>query len=662
VAWLFVVWLGLAVAAQEEGASTSTAAALEEVRQDLAALRFEKALSSIEALIADPRLTHEDRIAALILRSQAHVSYGDLDGAEDDYREILLLRPAYAPEESLTPPKAMARYTRVRDSVVGAVVLTVVPPDAAVLVDGLEVVVPADGMLRLLAGSRVLRAQRPGFDPEEHALEIAAGATVPLRLQLMPNARTVVIRTRPEGVQVTVDGVSAGLTAPPEGSSARGLGELTLENLALGEHSFGLAKRCYRDVAYEEIVTVDLSDYSPKVCDPVVLEPARSRLVLRGVPDGAAVQIDGAPVASGPVEDLQVCPGESTLDVVARGRTLGRSKESFPLEGVRDVEIEPRPNVVLVGAADWPPGLRAFASGVNDLGRVEPGRSDLTDPESWKRIPLPPDADVAVAILPPVSERAGERWLLYSPLLGTAHVVDDVDLALPRPSWSETSLGIQLVDSDLWGPALVAVVAADGPGTAVHPGDRIVAVGSQAIRGAAEARALIAALPTTGPVALQIESAGGERRTIELTGVDSPVLLPPGRRAGAAGAWIAAWASADGAAGVPARRPAALANLALMLEDAGRSAAALETWRRVRWGARTGIGDGTTAYYTGRVLEALARENDAVEAYRTAGRSASTTFNDLGPAVAPAADDHLADLGVATERGARSSAPPVTGR
>jgi ribose 5-phosphate isomerase len=99
-----------------------------------------------------------------------------------------------------------------------------------------------------------------------------------------------------------------------------------------------------------------------------------------------------------------------------------------------------------------------------------------------------------------------------------------------------------------------------------------------------------------------------------------------------------------------------------MLEDAGRSAAALETWRRVRWGARTGIGDGTTAYYTGRVLEALARENDAVEAYRTAGRSASTTFNDLGPAVAPAADDHLADLGVATERGARSSAPPVTGR
>jgi len=653
VAWLFVLWLGLvglAIGAQDGAEGPSPSSALEEARQDLAALRFEKALSSIEALMADPRLTREDRIAALILRSQAHVSYGDLDGAENDYRELLLLLPAYTPEDSLTPPKAMARFTKVRDTLVGSVALTVEPPDARVLADGLEVVVPADGALRLLAGNRVLRADRPGFDPEERSVEVAAGGTVPLRLQLVPNARTVVIRTRPEGVRVAVDGVGVGETALPEGSAAPGVGELTLENLSLGEHSFGLTKPCYRSAVREEIVTVDLADHSPIVYEPIVLEPARSRLVLRGVPEGAAVEVDGQPMAHAPVEELQVCPGEATLGVVARGRTLWRSKESFPLEGVVEVEIEPRPNVVLVGAGDWPPGLRAFAAKLNDLGRAEPEGSDLADPKAWERFPLPPDADLAVAILPPVTGRSAERWLLHSPVLGTVHAVNDSDLDLLRPSWRETGIGALLVDSDVSGPALVAVVTAGGPAAStLRPGDRIVAVGSRAVGGAAEARRMISALPAPGPVALEIESVGGQRRAVELAGVESPVLLPPAQRAGAEGAWIAAWASSDGAAGVPERRATALANLALLLEDAGRAAAALDTWRRVRWGKRAGIGDGTTAYYTGRVLEALAREKEAVEAYRTASRSVNTTFTDLGPSVAPAAGDHLADLGVVAD-------------
>jgi len=653
VVWLLVVWLGLAglpIGAQDDADRPSPSAALDEARQDLAALRFEKALSSIEALMADPRLTREDRIAALILRSQAHVSYGDLDGAENDYRELLLLLPAYTPEDSLTPPKAMARFTKVRDALVGSVALTVEPPDARVLADGLEVVVPADGALRLLAGNRVLRADRPGFDPEERSVEVAAGGTVPLRLQLVPNARTIVIRTRPEGVQVTVDGVGIGETALPEGPAAPGVGELTVENLSLGEHSFGLSKPCYRSAVREEIVTVDLADYSPIVYEPIVLEPARSRLVLRGVPEGAAVEIDGEPVARAPVEELQVCPGEATLGVVARGRTLWRSKESFPLEGVVEVAIEPRPNVVLVGSADWPPGLRTLAAQLNDLGRMEPGVSGFTDPKAWERVPLPADADLAVAILPPAAGGSAERWLLYSPVLGTVHAVTDSDLDLPRPSWRETGIGVLLVDSDAGGPALVAVVAAGGPAAAsLRPGDRIVAVGSRAVGGAAEARRMISVLPAPSPVALEIQSVEGERRAVELTGVESPVLLPPGRRAGVVGAWIAAWAGSDAAAGVPERRAAALANLALALEDAGRAAAALEVWRRVRWGARAGIGDGTTAYYTGRVLEALAREKEALEAYRAAARSVSTTFDDLGPSVAPAADDHLADLGVAAD-------------
>ena len=68
------------------------------------------------------------------------------------------------------------------------------------------------------------------------------------------------------------------------------------------------------------------------------------------------------------------------------------------------------------------------------------------------------------------------------------------------------------------------------------------------------------------------------------------------------------------------------------------------------WGKRTGIGRGTAAYYEGRALEALSREKEAIEAYHEASASASTAFGDHGPPVAPAADDHLADLGETPRR------------
>jgi hypothetical protein len=70
-------------------------------------------------------------------------------------------------------------------------------------------------------------------------------------------------------------------------------------------------------------------------------------------------------------------------------------------------------------------------------------------------------------------------------------------------------------------------------------------------------------------------------------------------------------------------------------------------WRRVRWAARPGVGDGTVSYYTARELETVSREEEARVAYGRASRTAATAFTDDGPRVAPAAADHLADLGVA---------------
>ena len=93
-----------------------------------------------------------------------------------------------------------------------------------------------------------------------------------------------------------------------------------------------------------------------------------------------------------------------------------------------------------------------------------------------------------------------------------------------------------------------------------------------------------------------------------------------------------------------------MANLALLLSAYGHPRLAVDAWRRVRWPARAGVGEGTRQYYLGRELERLGQEREAIAAHRAAAASQATAFNDEGPKVGPAAADRLADLGQSTAR------------
>ncbi len=68
-------------------------------------------------------------------------------------------------------------------------------------------------------------------------------------------------------------------------------------------------------------------------------------------------------------------------------------------------------------------------------------------------------------------------------------------------------------------------------------------------------------------------------------------------------------------------------------------------WRRVRFGERSGVGEGTVAYYLARDLEALGQEAAARELFEKAARSGATAFTDAGPEIGPAGADHARDLG-----------------
>jgi tetratricopeptide (TPR) repeat protein len=622
---------------------------LDAIREDLVNLRFESALAAIEALLARPGMSEAERAEALVLRAQAHVAFGDLDAAEEDYREILRMRPGYQPDASLTPSKAMERYRKVRSEMVGQLRVTLDPADSRLLVDGREVTPEVGGIVPILSGEHVIRAERAGHDPAQETVVVQAGKEQPLRLQLLPNARTVVLRTEPEGVEVLVDGVSMGLTARPDQGPGGGQGaaQIVLENVPLGEHSFELRKECYRTERLKDAVTIDLLDRSPKVYKPVELVPASSVLALAGGPSSAQVFVDGQAMGRLPVEPLSVCPGEREVEVRLAGRRLWRETVSLDEAVERRVEIRPRPNAALVGVAAWPRDLAEFGDRFSTLPDVAPPQGgDLSAPADWARVKLSDDTDLALAVVSAERGGAGDRWYLYSPTLRQVTRLDRAPEELQRPRWSRRLWGFQLVDSALAGTGFVVEVT---PGSAaaeagLQAGDRVTSVGGREVGGAAEVARTLAAAAPGRPIEIGWRTAGGEERAAEVTATNSP-LLEIGPAELPTTFLRAAWAVVDALAS-PEDAPAALSNLALVFGSLGQHDVAVDTWRRVRWEQRAGIGDGTRQYYLGRELEALGREADAIEAYRKAAASDATVVDDAGPRVAPAARDRLADLGV----------------
>jgi hypothetical protein len=496
----------------------------------------------------------------------------------------------------------------------------------------------AEGKIPLLAGPHLVRAEQAGHDPQEITVEVAAGAEVAAELRLVPNARTIVLETEPAGVEVKIDGAPAGVTARPEtGGPAR----IVVENLAPGEHTYELTKPCFRSERRRDVLTIDLLDHAPKRYDVVRLVPVASQLVFAGGLPGAEVRIDGEPAGQLPLAPVQVCPGAHRIEVHHGGRAIWVSTEEPAESEVRRIEVVPRPNVVLVGAAGWPERWESALSRYSlREARPAPFAGDPSRVSDWQAIELGPDTDLAIA----TGSGPDGAWALYSPHLATAARVESVEL-LARPSWLAPAWGLIAADLDDGGPPIVVEAPAAGAAAAagISPGARVVTVGGVQVDSAARLRGVLALATADKPLRVEWRAAGGGVRTAELRASRTPRLEGDRPIDGARAIVRAAWAVVDGLCD-PERAPAALSNLALLYSGAGRHDRAVETWRRVRWPARPGIGEGTARYYLGRELQLTGQTAAAAEALRAAAASEATAFDDEGPAVAPAARDRLLEL------------------
>jgi tetratricopeptide (TPR) repeat protein len=635
--------LALALVSLSSEAQEASSARLDAIREHLVQAHFEKALKEIEALLGEPSLSPAERGQALEMRAQAHVSLGALDAAERDYREILKLEPGYEPQPSLTPQKALQRFAAVRAQMVGRMKLTVEPKTARVTVDGVVVVADPDGIVPALAGDRALRVELAGHDPDDRVVAVEANKETAVEIRLSPNARSVVLRTEPEGVVVRVDGREAGTTA----RDANGTAELVLENLPLGEHVFELSRPCFATQTVRDVLTVDLLDREPKRYETVRLVPSRGRLTLRGGPPAAEVRIDDAVAGRLPASTLEACPGDHTLEIRTGGRILWRGPVALAEGGDAVVDVAPRPNLVFLGAEGADEGAATFLAAYTILERrALPAGFSPAAAEAWNALGLPKECDLALAVVP--ASRAGETdaWYLYSPILRRSAALVGPPRETSRPSWVVATWGFTTADRRAGGSPVVVEVESGSSAASIGltAGSRIASIGGHAVMRSAEVRSTLAAASVAKPIALEWTDGAGTKKAADLVGRAGPRLLLD-RAAPAASAVLAAWASVDAVADAE-RASHAWANLGLLFLDAGLAAQAEQAWRRVTWGERAGIGEGTRAYYLGVALEAQGKEDEATTLYRQAASTSARAFDDAGPGIAAAARDRLADLGV----------------
>ena len=645
LAWVAAPWI---VAQEPEEApqpappveATPSRELLDTIREDLVALRFEKALAALESLVTSPSLSDDERIEAMVLRSQTHAALGDFESAVESYRQILLRRPGWVPDRSLTPKKAMERFQSVRDGLIGSVRFALDPADATLWIDGQERLDTLES-LPLIAGTHEIRVGRRGHDPVEQTLEIGAGENVELSVALVPNARTVILRTEPDDVEVWLDGRLAGRTTRVTDFAAIGQApaQLVLEDVPLGEHTFEFRAECRRAEKIVDALNVDLLDRAPKRYDTVRLAESFVQLTPIGGPAGTELRVDGRTVTTLPAESVQACPGERDLRAVYAGRVLW-SERVHLVEGVPStLEIRARPNLALVGFDRLPRELEALQSSFN-FSRVEASSSaDFSLESTWAALVLEGHTDLVLA--PDLDSRQGtaSSWWLYSPVLRSFERLTRAATAT-EPSWSTVTWGLTLVDAD--GP-LVAENRRAGAGSPAA-GSRILSAAGVPVSDVADLRARLAAAADAGSIDIEWAGPDGTKASGRLAASVGPWLQDRGL-GGIDAALRAAWAVVAAESRAP-DAAAALANLALLLGAHGEHELAARTWRRVDWpDDRAGVGAGTVAYYLGRELQVLGRDSEAIVALRRAASSAARAENDDGPALAPAARDRLVDLG-----------------
>jgi len=237
-----------------------------------------------------------------------------------------------------------------------AVIFVLDPREAVIDVSGLSFSI-GDNYL-LLPGAHRVAAEARGYHPLDTTIEVSGERTQQVELTLDPLPGRLDVNSALTGIEVLVDGQTAG-TAP-------GL----IEDIPRGAHIVEFRK--YRYFPLRQSIDIEGRGRTQKV--EVTLEPAWGQLAVQSIPEGAEVRVDGRPVGQTPL----------TAEVLETGSDLSLSLPGFKT-------WERRVSVKAGGEESYPPIELVVADGTIDISTDPAGAHVRVDGEFRGTAPLSVD-------------------------------------------------------------------------------------------------------------------------------------------------------------------------------------------------------------------------------------------------------------------------------
>ncbi|MBK9239131.1 MAG: PEGA domain-containing protein [Acidobacteria bacterium] len=656
----------------------------EQGKKQFDAFQYDQAVPLFDKLIAAltaggpgvPVQKPELLIQAYEHRARARFALGDSAGADQDFAELLGLKPDFALAAGVSP-RLIKVLDNVRRVTIGRLSVQVTPP-GPVTIDGKVYQVTAEPLVfDIKAGEHTVNATRPNYTPFEQKVTVIATEVATMAITLERVAATITVVTMPDDVEVFIDDVSKGRTTKgaAEGVSA----PLPITGISLGDHRLKLKRACFVD--FDMPFTLVSDDIQP---EPVQLTPAVAKVVIESTDREATVVVDGEP--RGPVgSDVTVCAGTHLIEVRgARGRFVDRREWKTGDTATLTATLRSAVPFISMqaGAGSTPEQLRGtlerMLAPANRVMFFTPDAAELDAAMKQENIPadwLGPMLGQPGARLPReavrdmarrLSTRLGVQGLSAAVVGADAYTVSLLFLA--AGSGEPDLLTLSLTDSASQGrvlerlnaalPTLVrlsvnaafidvagtpgAVVARAGEGAGLAPGDIITSAVGKPVASVADFQAALAAQPLTAQsIALEVKGAGGVVRKVPAPvtlGVDTLGVRDPALLANRA---LLDLQDAVRSPVVGVQSMAASINLALVHMRLGNWDDALAAIKDVQLLDGPGVSAGTVAYLNGLAYEALGRAPDATAAFTKAAASPQARLWYEGPLVAPLARTKL---------------------
>jgi tetratricopeptide (TPR) repeat protein len=638
----------------------------------------QQAVMTLDTIIgaATPSDASQRDLLARAYEYRARARYSirpDKAAAESDFASLLQLRPGYQPLGM--SPVVVQIFTAVRTRVLGDLILQLTPP-GPIEIDGVAYTATAEPLtVPLSAGEHTIVSNRRGYRSLEQRFVIPAGQLTPLSLALERTSATLFVRTIPSGVEVLVDGVSKGVTAP--GTDANGVSEaLVIPELDIKTYAVRYQRSCY----YTQERSLQVTQLADLNNEPLQLEQAVATVTLRLSDPDATTYVDGrrGPSAS---DVGTLCEGEHLIDVRSpRGRFIDQRYWRPGDKETLTAVIRPAFAIVVNSPPSGITGTQfrtltqralADAKGALIFG---PADEELT---SVLREPISPDffhgttaaaalargergarlsADLGVQGLAAIESSGDPDTVRLSLLTAgsmepetlTLNLKDPVSLAsvvaalaADLPPLTRTSLEALIIDVANTPGAVVVRPYPNGIAASVNlaPGDVITDVGGSGVGSVADLFRELDKNPGQ-LVTLTVRSLAGATRSVPILVKIIPDTLPlADKRLVYNGILLRLRERLREA--TPADAGAVRLNLAIVEMRLGQYQQAIAQFEQVQLPDGAGVSAGTVSYLLGLCYEALGRRAEATTAYTNASKSTDSRLSYMGPPTAPLAQERL---------------------